>query len=219
MKLRTIVVVLIVILATALAFDLYLPVKKDFRQFDPVVVGKLDAEMWRSYYEKKPVRLFFQLSQLMRTQFHAPYVRSHFIAYYSAKAAFVFKDGRNRIQYAGALPYLKTYFSQLNDLSKVPFNFFKLAEEELEWWIVRREGDKYTPSDWEGILAREGEIMYSIPKEKFMDYARDRVAAMVLRDQKGQSITEQDWMAITQLCIQAWTKFHSVVQPRTSSAP
>ncbi|HNR08832.1 MAG TPA: hypothetical protein PKM27_16050 [Saprospiraceae bacterium] len=219
MKRRTIVVILLVVLATALAFDLYLPVKKDFRQFDPAAVGRLDAEMWRSYYEKRPVRLFFQLSRLMRTQFHAPYIRSHFIAYQSAKAAFVFKEGRNRIQYAGALPYLKTYFSQLNDLSKVPFNFFKLAEEELEWWIIRREGEKFTPSDWEAVLAREGEIMYSIPKENFMDYARDRVAAMVLRDQKGQSITEQDWQTITQMCISAWTKFHAVVQPRISSAP
>ena len=80
-----------------LLLDLYLPIKNDFRKFDPVNIGRLDARMWRSYYEKKPLILFFQLSKLMRTQFHAPLIRSFVMAFYSAKAAFVFKKGVNRI--------------------------------------------------------------------------------------------------------------------------
>jgi len=218
MNFKRIVVFIVAILMLGLALDLTIPVKKNFKQFDPEVVGKLDAEMWRSYYERKPVKLFFQLSKLMREQFHSPYFRSYLLAYYSVKAAFVFKDGRNRIQYASSLPYLSLYFAQLKELSDTPFNPHKLAQEELEWWIIRREHQQYSPSDWEKILSKEGEIMFHVPAEKFTGYAKDRVSAMLLRDEKGQAIDSSDWEAITKLCVQAWTKFHAAVQPNAASS-
>lgn len=218
MNIKRIIVFLLAILLLGLALDLTIPVKKNFKQFDPEAVGTLEAKMWRSYYEHKPVKLFFQLSKLMREQFHSPYFRSYLLAYYSAKAAFVFKDGHNRIQYASALPYLSFYFDQLNKMSETPFNSHKLAQEELEWWIIRREHDISTPNDWEKILTKEGEIMFHVPAEKFSGYARDRVNAMLIRDDKGQTIESKDWEMITKLCIQAWAKFHEAVQPNSASS-
>jgi len=218
MNVKRILIFIVALLLLGLALDLTVPLKKNFKQFDPEVVGKLDADMWRSYYEGKPVRLFFQLSKLMREQFQSPYFRSYLLAYSSAKAAFVFKDGHNRIQYASALPHLSSYFNQLNEMSDTPFNYHRMAQEELEWWIIRREHDQYSPKDWEKILSKEGEIMFHIPADRFIGYARDRVLAMKLRDEKGQTIEEKDWVAITKLCIQAWTKFHAAVQPNSTSA-
>lgn len=211
MNIKRILLFVLAMLLLGLALDLTIPLNKDFKKFDPEVVGKLDAEMWRSYYERKPLKLFFQLSKLMREQFHSPYFRSYLLAYYSAKAAFVFKDGNSRIQYASALPHLNSYFGQLNEMSDTPFNFHKLAQEELEWWIIRREHDQYSPKDWEKVLSKEGEIMFHMPAEKFVGYAKDRVQAMLLRDDKGQAIEEKDWERITKLCIQAWTKFHKAL--------
>ena len=87
--------------------DLYRPKSVNFRQFDPVVIGHLDADMWRSYYEKKRFKLLWQMSTLVRKQFHAPFWRSFPMACRAAKAAFVFKDGHNRADYAKALPPLE----------------------------------------------------------------------------------------------------------------
>jgi len=203
-KSRKVILFIISILLLGLLLDLYLPLKKNFRDFDPEAVGHLDQKMWRSYYEKKPIVLFNQLARLMRKQFHAPYVRSYLMAYYSAKAAFVFKEGTNREDYIQALPYLNNYFSALNDLSKTTFSVKEMTELELEWWIIRRERDKHPPAEWVDILAKEAALMYSIPAEKFKPYADKRVEAMLLRDEKGDSITETDWAIIDQMCIEAW---------------
>jgi hypothetical protein len=41
----------------------------DLRAFDAAAVGQLDTDMWRSYYERRPVRLFEQMITLLRTQY------------------------------------------------------------------------------------------------------------------------------------------------------
>jgi len=58
--------VIVAALAAWIAFDVLMPRRSDFRQFDPVATGRLDADMWRSYYERRPARLFWQLAQLER---------------------------------------------------------------------------------------------------------------------------------------------------------
>jgi hypothetical protein len=201
-----------IVLVAGLALDLFAPVKRDFKIFDPVTVGKLDAAMWRSYYEKKPTQLFFQLGSLVHHQFQAPRFRSYMIAYYSAKAAFIFKNGHDRADYEKALPYLVAYYQQLESISKSHFNFRLMAKTELEWWIIRRESDIHTPEDWKILLGQQAEIMYSIPANRFGTYAEQRVQAMLLRDGKGQTMDEDDWKQIEKRCIDAWTAFHDAVK-------
>ena len=198
------ILLLFAILIFGLLLDLYLPLKKNFRDFDPVAVGHLDQKMWRSYYEKKPIVLFYQLASLMRKHFHAPFVRSYLMAYYSARAAFIFKEGTNRQEYKNALPDLNRYFSALNKLSEIPFSINEMSELELEWWIIRRERDLHPPSEWSEILAKEASLMYSVPAENFKPYADKRVEAMLLRDEKGVSISAMDWATIDHMCVDAW---------------
>ncbi len=199
------------LLFLGLLLDLKLPIKHDFKQFNPVQVGTLDAAMWRSYYEHKPIKLFFQLSSLMRNQFHAPYMRSFLLAYYSARAAFIFKEGHNRKDYQRALPHLYKYFNTLNALAKDTFDINKLSRLELEWWIIRREDYTHTPEDWKILLGLQGEVMHHIPASRFGTYADQRVRAMSLRDSKGTTITEEDWEEIQKLCVEAWTSLYNVL--------
>ena len=201
-----------ILMTGAIALDLYSPIKTDFKKFDPVQVGVLDAAMWRSYYEHKQVKLFFQLSKLMRSQFHAPWLRSYMISYYSAKAAFVFNKGHDRASYAKALPYLSAYYQQIEALSDSHFNFLQMAQLELEWWIIRRESDIHSPEDWKIVLGHLGETMYSIPANRFATFADQRVRAMLLRDRKGEMIEENDWDQIEKICVEAWTSFHDVLK-------
>lgn len=187
------------------------PAKTDFRRFDAAEVGRLDAAMWRSYYEKKPVRLFFQLARLLQEQFHAPFWRAHALAYQAAKAAFVFKGGKARTDYARALPDLERFYEGLNRLSQRSFDAKFVARQELEWWIIRRERDRHPPAEWEAILAAEAAELYRLPTDRFREHARLRVEAMLLRDRLDARITEADWAKIDGLLRESWRAFHAAV--------
>ena len=71
--------IVFVIGATALlgwvVYDLYAPRTAHLREFDPDAVARLETAMWRSYYEKQRLRLFNELSELLRTQYNMPLVR------------------------------------------------------------------------------------------------------------------------------------------------
>jgi hypothetical protein len=56
------------------AFDLNAPRTAHLREFDPDEVARLETGMWRSYYDKQRVRLFNQLSELLRTQYNMPLI-------------------------------------------------------------------------------------------------------------------------------------------------
>lgn len=210
---RRVALIAVLALAAWITFDLVVPRSTDFRNFDPVVTGRLDAAMWRSYYERKPARLFWQLAHSLRVQFHAGFWSSFPMAYRAAKAAFTFKDGRSRDEYANALPDLERYFASINALGTTPFDVKKAATNELEWWIIRREPAQHTTADWERLIAAVAGEIYQLPEERFADYARLRVEAMVLRDQRGEAITEQDWANITSLLERSWVELASAVRP------
>src|SRR6266576_4128804 len=118
---RSLVLIAMVLLGAVL-YDLYYPRTAKMREFNPDEVARLEAAMWRSYYDKKQVQLFNQLSELLRTQYHMPLVRSNEVAYYAANAAFVFKAGSIRSDYQKALPDLKKFYGEIRKISDVPFD-------------------------------------------------------------------------------------------------
>jgi hypothetical protein len=186
--------------------------KHSLRAFDPVAVARLDAEMWRSYYERKPMKLFGELAELMRSQYGAPFWQSWLLAGYAGRAAFVFKDGHNRQDYNRALPYLRNFYTGINRLEYNEFDVEKVANLELEWWIIRREKARFAPADWERILANEAAELYHLPAQNFRQHARLRVSAMVLRDSLGDEITERDWQRIQMLLGESWKALQVAVK-------
>jgi len=207
MNIRRLIWLLLLLLVAWIVIDLNYPYKTDIRNFNPAEVARLDGAMWRSYYEKKKLKLFFQSAELMRTQFGVGFWRSNVMAYHAAKAAFVFKDGKNRDDYEKALPDLAKYFQQISNISKNDFDARTAAKLELEWWIIRRYRNGHPPAEWEKYLALGSEAVYHVPAEKFSAYSHARVAAMLLRDNKGDTINEQDWAQVNDLLQQAWKSF------------
>jgi len=203
MKLRPLYLILLFLVGW-IAVDLWYPRQHDLRQFDFAAVAQLDAEMWRSYYEKKPLKLFWQTSELMRKQLKAPFWRSFVMAYHAAKGAFIFKDGKNRIDYNKALPDLEDFYGAINDLSNKPFNVKRAAQQELEWWIIRRYREKHLPKEWADLQAKVAGEIYQLPFEKFKEYGRIRTEAMFFRDQKGDKITEADWKQVETMLKRSW---------------
>lgn len=205
------------LLAGWVVSDLYWPRRVDLRQFEPAEVARLDAAMWRSYYEKKPLLLFWQSATLVREQMKAPFWRSFVIAYHAAKAAFIFKDGKNRTDYNRALPDLEAFYGAIARLSNQPIDVATTARNELEWWIIRRDRDRHPPAEWAALQARIAADLYHVPTPSCTRYGQLRTQAMLFRDQRGAAITENDWLHIHQLLGQSWQSLARVVRPKPSA--
>src|SRR6185437_1716070 len=118
-KKRVLIICALLLLAisTWVLYDLYAPRTARLREFDADEVARLETAMWRSYYEKRHAQLFNQLSELLRTQYHMPLVRSNQVAYYAANAAFTFKNGKERSDYEKALPDLLKFYGAIRNMS------------------------------------------------------------------------------------------------------
>lgn len=210
---RIIAVVLVVLVAGVL-FDLYYPRTSKLREFDPDEVARLETAMWRSYYDKQHLKLFNQLSELLRTQYHMPLVRSNEVAYYGANAAFVFKQGSQRSDYEKALPDLKKFYTEIRKISDIPFDVDRVSQLELEWWIIHRQRAQHKPGDLDRALAELQAEIYHVPVEKLLEHGRLRAEAMAIRDTKAEqgALTEADWTKIGELLKESWRSLaHAVV--------
>lgn len=189
-----------------MAFDLAWPLKSDLTQFDCAVIARLDTEMWRSYYQRQPLKLFFKLTKTIRSQFHAPFWRSLVIAYLGARAAFVFKKGKNRADYNQALPALRRYYGWLRYGSQQKFEVEKAAKLELEWWIVHRQRTQYSQTDLVAALANSAAAIYQKPSNSFENYGIYRAKAMEIRDQEAErdGVSEAEWASIGELLRESW---------------
>ena len=212
--------VIVVLLIGAVAYDLYFPRTAKMREFDPDEVARLETAMWRSYYEKKQVQLFNQLSELLRTQYHMPLIRSNQVAYHAANAAFTFKEGKTEADYEKALPDLVKFYGAIRQMSDIPFDVNNVARLELQWWIIHRERWKRQPGELDKALAELQAAIYNVPVEKLMEHGRLRAAAMTIRDTKAETggMTESDWAKINELLQQSWRSLAASVKSSTNLA-
>jgi len=101
----------------------------------------------------------------------------------------------------------------LSAIAAEPFDAKAAARDELEWWIIRRERDQYTTSDWERFIAGVASTIYHRPPDAIGEYAKLRVQAMSFRDERGENITEADWTTIREMLERAWTALAAAVRP------
>jgi hypothetical protein len=205
--------ILIIVLLAWAAYDLYAPRRTSMREFDADEVARLETAMWRSYYSRQRVKLFRELSELLRTQYRLPLLRSNTVAYHAAKAAFVFKDGKARSDYERALPDLVSFYQSIRAVSDTDFDVERAARLELEWWIVHRERRTHAPGDLDRALADLQAELFRIPAGQLAEHARLRAEAMTIRDNKADEggVTEEDWRRIDELLHQSWRSLHQTV--------
>ena len=215
-RLRTflrILLLIIIVLLAYVAFDLFGSRTSRMRNFDPNEVARLETAMWRSYYDKQQLRLYNQMTELLRSQYNLPFIRSNTVAYQAAKAAFVFKGGHNRQEYERALPYLVSFYTAIRKISDIPFDVDRASRLELEWWIIHRQRDQHAPGDLASALAALSAELYQMPAERFAEHARLRAEAMTIRDTKAESggVTEADWARIDELLHASWQSLFNAV--------
>jgi hypothetical protein len=210
---RLIALILALVICGVL-YDLFYPRTIQMREFDPDEVARLETAMWRSYYEKHRARLFNEMTELLRSQYHMPLVRSNLVAYYAAHAAFVFKDGHERSDYEKALPDLIKFYSAVRRMSDIPFDVDRAARLELEWWIIHRQRAQHAPGDLDRALAELQAELYRVPIDRVMEHARLRAEAMTIRDTKAEAggVTEADWARINELLKESWRSLKTAVK-------
>ncbi|MEA2174559.1 MAG: hypothetical protein QOD00_2151 [Blastocatellia bacterium] len=210
---RWIVAAILLVLWVWVILDLYGPRQAHLRDFDADEVARQDTAMWRSYYGRQRFLLFRQLSELLRTQYNLPFLRSNLVAYHAAKAAFVFKDGKNRADYEKALPDLRSFYMEIRKVSDVPFDAERAAQLELEWWIVHRQRADHQEGDLARALADLSAEIYHVPAERLMEHGRLRAEAMTIRDNKAEAggVTEADWQKIDELLHASWKSLKAAV--------
>jgi hypothetical protein len=207
---------IVAIVAAWAAFDIYRPLKVDIRDFDPDEVARLDTAMWRSYYSRERIRLFREATELLEKQYHLPFWRRQLVAYYAASSAFVFKDGKSRIDYEKALPNLRNFYSEISKISIDEFDAERAAQLELEWWIIHRERAKHSPDDLAKSLAEAAAAVYYIPARHLMEYGDLRARAMKIRDEQAAAggVSEEDWQMIDDLLHRSWRSLHTAVNSK-----
>ncbi len=197
-----------------LGYDLYVPRQTKLREFDPQAVARIETAMWRSYYDKERLALFTQLAELMRSQYRMTLVRSNEAAYQAARAAFVFKEGKQRADYEQALPNLRNFYRDIRAQSDTPFDVERAAKLELEWWIIHRQRAQQKDGDLARSLAELQAELFQLPAERFAEHARLRAEAMLIRDDKAAAggVSEADWRRIDELLHQSWQSLWKAVQ-------
>ena len=206
MRKRLLLVLPVLALLAAAGWAVRAPHPSSLRNFDAGEVGRLEARMWRAYYERREKDVFRDLTTLLREQYNLPWLRSYGAAYQAARAAFVFKRGRVRSDYEKALPPLRRYYAAIRNSSDTPFDAGRAAELEMEWWIVHRQRESHAPEDLEKALADVQAAVYAVPAERFAEHARLRAEAMRLRDTREAegAVSEADWQRIDALLRQSW---------------
>lgn len=211
---RKILLVLLMIVIIYAGVDLFWRFHRDLRQFDPVATGKLETDMWRSYYDRRPFKLFFELTEMLRTQYKFPWLRSYLGAYYATKAAFVFKDGKQRSDYEKALPALESYFTAIHRTGDINFDINNAAKLELEWWIVHRQREQYGKTALDTACANAAAAIYLVSPDSTLAHGRLRADAMVIRDVRAAAggVSEEEWAQIDQLLQGCYRSLRRVIQ-------
>lgn len=187
--------------------------KIDLRQFDYKRMAKLDADMWRAYYNHQFLKLFLQLIQLLKTQFGFSWFITVRLAYYSAGAAAYYRTKKHKgVDNTRVFKNLAKFYGLIAKHSVKPFDYAKAAELELAWWDVHRKSYATNP-ELERSLANGAAVIYNVPAKKLHEYAHYRAEAMILPRHEGDEQSEPvDWQKLTEHLVKAWGSLHAAVQ-------
>jgi hypothetical protein len=163
--------------------------------FDPDHVAKLETEMWRSYYDRKWLRVLYLTERTSAEEFHIPIPLSLQAAYYATRAARAFKPIDNDLP--ATLGALTGYYRLVRRFSGLRFDPAEVAGSELRYWIVHR--DLSGASDHAALIDVLAELhasTFGIPRERALDSGRWRAKAAITVDGitgRRSTDVDRDW--------------------------
>ncbi len=172
-------------------------------RFDPVRMGRLEAEMWRCYYEHR----WFDLAKVGFDTACGEYgfswwdaSRSSLIA---ARAALAFRQDTHHPR---CLPLLERYYKILSQGLGRPIAVSEAARLELQWWQERRQ--PLPPETYAQTIAANAAMLYGHPAESLLPASLKRAAAMDYRDRHGRpgEMTEAHWEEVRGMLAEAYAE-------------
>jgi hypothetical protein len=194
-----------------------IPRSADLRAFDPQRMAERETAMWRDYYDKRYVGLFWDLYSSSRTEFRFSPLDSFRIALAAAHAARLFQPTTSREEAGVALPPLEVYYSLLRKGAPAEFDPDKAAQLELDWWQARRE--KVAAQDYGKTIAATASLIYGVENPSIEESGALRAAAMAYRDARNDKMTDADWRAISGQLAAAYGKLKDGIAKRRVSGP
>lgn len=192
-----------------------MPRNSDLRAFDPQEMAKRETAMWRDYYDKRYVRLFWDLYASSRAEFRFSPLDSFRIALAAAHAARLFQPTTSREEASVALPPLEVYYNLLRKGAPADFDPDKAAQLELDWWQARRE--KVPPDDYGRTIAATASMIYGAENPLIAESGRLRAEAMAYRDARDNKMTDADWRAVSSQLAAAYGKLKEGIAKRQGS--
>jgi hypothetical protein len=190
-----------------------IPRAADLTAFDPAESARLEALMWRHYYDRRFAALLLDLYRLARDEQGFSPLDSGRIAVAAAGAAKAFQPTTSRGEAQVAAPPLTTYFTVLARGAPVAVDVAAAAASELDWWQARRES--VGPEQYGLTIARVASLLYGVDGEDVRAFGVMRAQAMALRDARGAAVTEADWAAIEAQLATAYGRLkQAIVQAR-----
>lgn len=147
------------------------------------------------------------LLRLFKEQFGVNIYYSLKLAYFSGRAAIVFRKTENVRR---TIKWLTSYYKLVDKIAIESFSPRKAAELEFRWWLLHRH-----PSKREKIeiaVAKSMAILYDVKPNVVTAFAEHRVAAMRLRDTATHhDRIEPDWSKIETELIISYTELKNAV--------
>ena len=181
-----------------------IPRNSDLRAFNPQRMAQRETEMWRDYYDKHYIQLFWDVYASSRSEFRFSPLDSVRIALAAAHAAKLFQPTKSREEASVALPPLEVYYGLLRKGAPADFDPAKAAQLELDWWQARREN--VAPSDYGKTIAEATSLIYGAENPAVSESGALRAEAMAYRDARSGKMTDSDWRAISSQLATAYGK-------------
>jgi hypothetical protein len=177
----------------------HLLARPDMAAFDPTAMGRIEARMWRRYYEGRWLQLGCGALGAACEQYGFSWWDGTRLALDAVRAAAAF---RVRQDDPVCLPALTHYYGIVHQAAPARFAPVDAARLELRWWSERRED--VPPSDYAVTVARLTAMLYGLPTEAALPSAAGRVDAMVYRDARGTTMTDADWQEVERRLVAAY---------------
>lgn len=175
--------------------------------FDPPRMGRLEASMWRSYYDHRWGSLALDGLRVSCGQYGFSWWDGARASVLAARAALHFRGGTEDPR---CLPLLERYYAILADALGAEFDVAEAARLELEWWRERRRG--MGPTEYAGTIAANVAEVYGLPPAALLEASRLRAEAMDYRDRhgRGRRMGEEHWDEVGLRLEQAYRELRRV---------
>lgn len=182
--------------------------KGSIKAFNPERVASLDTQMLQAYYSHKFFKMFRLLIRLFREQMGTGYLADLRLAYYSARAAMVFRRTGN-LEQTEAL--LTKFYALVDKHSIESVDAKKTAKAELNYWLVHRYPKRYKQSLAQAVSEAKA-VFYNVSPESLKEYGQHYVAATSIRDKATHvDHVEPDWQAMQKHFEQAYISLYEAV--------